>query len=96
MSLTHCDHCGKPWINHDYRCTPAAGSSAPACSVGFCLNTLPHMDGKIVQELQEYNGDLTRTLTRWVMDSREKGVHDALVQLGWTPPNGCSTKGGAA
>lgn len=56
-------------------------------SVGFRLTTLPHIDGKITQELQEYNGDVTRTLTRWVMDSREKGVHDALVQLGWTPPN---------
>lgn len=56
-------------------------------SVGFRLTTLPHIDGKITQELQEYTGDVTRTLTRWVMDSRETGVHDALVQLGWTPPN---------
>ena len=56
-------------------------------SVGFRLTTLPHIDGKITQELQEYTGDVTRTLTQWVMDSREKGVRDALVQLGWIPPN---------
>ena len=66
---------------------PFAGTSEATCSVGFRLTTLPHIDGKITQELQEYTGDVTRTLTRWVMDSREKGVHDALVQLGWTPPN---------
>jgi hypothetical protein len=54
--------------------------------VGFRITTLPHIDGTITQELQEYNGDVTRTLTRLVIDSREKGVHDALVQLGWTPP----------
>ena len=68
-----------------------AGTSEAPCSVGFRLTTLPHIDGKITQELQEYNGDMTRTLTRWVMDSREKGVHDALVQLGWTPPNKASS-----
>ena len=62
-------------------------SSPAPCSVGFRLTTLPHIDGKITQELQEYTGEQTRTLTRWVMDSREKGVHDALVQLRWTPPN---------
>jgi len=58
-----------------------------SCSVGFRLTTLPHIDGKITQEFQEYSGDMMRTFTRWVMDSRDKGVHDALVQLGWTPPN---------
>jgi hypothetical protein len=56
-------------------------------SVGFRLTTLPHIDGKITQELQEYMGEQTRTLSRWVLDSREQGVRDALVQLGWTPPN---------
>lgn len=65
-------------------------SSPAPCSVGFRLTTLPHIDGKITQELHEYMDDQTRTLSRWVMVSREKGVHDALVQLGWTPPNDLS------
>ena len=62
-------------------------------SVGFRLATFAPVDGKITQELQEYHGDVTRTLTRWVLDSREKGACDALVQLGWTPPKSDNKKG---
>ena len=51
------------------------------------LITLPRVDGTITQELHGYNNDATLTLARWVLDSREKGAHDALVRLGWTPPN---------
>lgn len=84
-----CPKCKRHTLNDGLCVDCAAGlcSPAPAGSGGFRLTTLPHIDGKITQELQEYTGDVTRTLTRWVMDSREKGVHDSLVQLGWTPPN---------
>ena len=55
-------------------------------NVSFRITTIPHTDGKITTELQKCIGVQTETMARWVMDSSEKGMRDALVQLGWTPP----------
>ena len=38
---------------------PLPQSPPTSCSVGFRLTTLPHIDGKITQELQEYMGEQT-------------------------------------
>ena len=51
------------------------------------LTTLPMTDGKIIQELSNRMGDIENQMTRWIMDTRENGVREALVQLGWTPPS---------
>jgi hypothetical protein len=63
------------------------GTSQCAGSVGLRLTTTPHHDGTITQELDSYCGEVTRAMSRWVIDTREQGVRDALMQLGWTPPN---------
>jgi hypothetical protein len=44
--------------------------------------------GVISQELvEEGTGlDIVREKVRWVVNTREKAIRDALVSLGWTPP----------
>ena len=65
----------------------ALGTCESVGSVGLRLTTTPHRNGEITQELDSYAGEVTRAMSRWVFDTREQGVRDALVQLGWTPPN---------
>jgi len=40
----------------------------------------------IIQECGFKDSDLLNNITREVMDLREQGVRDSLIQLGWTPP----------
>lgn len=41
---------------------------------------------QLVDERMERLRDITATTTQWVIRTREKAIHDALVSLGWTPP----------
>lgn len=50
------------------------------------VNTSPFTDGRIVQEVCiETNGQQERIM-RFVINTKEKQVKEALVALGWTPP----------
>ncbi len=46
------------------------------------LDTLIYHNGKIEMTLR----DSERELSKWVMDTREQAIKDALIKLGWTPP----------
>ena len=54
----------------------------------YIINTTPMSDGRIIQtvELDDDYVPIRREIVRSVIDTKEKQVHDALVQLGWTPP----------
>lgn len=44
-------------------------------------------DGKIIQELTNQVGpDLTESMMRTIIDTKEEHVKEALIKLGWTPP----------
>jgi len=36
-------------------------------------------------------GDIAGKMTQWVCDTREASFIDAMIQLGWTPPNSLKT-----
>jgi hypothetical protein len=44
--------------------------------------------GRIIQELSsvDNNNQITR-LSRWIINTRDEAVRQALLKLGWTPPN---------
>lgn len=48
----------------------------------YKLNMQVKIDGTITQELHNAQA----VLARWVMDTREEQVRQALIALGWTPP----------
>ena len=47
------------------------------------LDTEITEDQKIIQTLFK---DQVETLSKWVYDTREQSIRDALIKLGWTPP----------
>jgi len=44
-------------------------------------------DGKILQELGYFSDGIYTNIVRQVIDTQEQQIRDALVKLGWTPPN---------
>lgn len=46
------------------------------------LHTEIREDAVICQKMS----DAERDINLWVMDTRQKGIRDALIQMGWTPP----------
>lgn len=54
--------------------------------IGYRIDTKIMPDGKIVQELSEVMDDMKQTLLRSVMDTKEQQTREALIRLGWTPP----------
>lgn len=54
----------------------------------YKINTDVFGGGRIIQELSSVddNNQVTR-LSRWIVNTREAAVHQALLKLGWTPPN---------
>ena len=54
--------------------------------VDFKLNTTVHGDGTIHSMLDQKIGHQAKTITHWIVSTREKQVIKALVDLGWTPP----------
>lgn len=59
----------------------------------FTLNQSVSPDGVITQALLSESQGLiqkhTEELSRWVLDTREKLFRDALISLGWKPPEDC-------
>ena len=38
---------------------------------------------RIIQSLLD---DQRKIVSRWIYDTKEKGIKEALIKLGWTPP----------
>ena len=49
----------------------------------FRIDTTISPDGKIQQDLIQGH---TKMITRWIVDTREEGIRNSLIKLGWTPP----------
>lgn len=55
----------------------------PAQRLQYRVTTKIVDDNKVlVQELE----DAGRVLARWILDTREQAVKDALIRMGWSPP----------
>lgn len=54
---------------------------------GFQVVTTHTPDGKIVQELWSVHNYIREQINRSVMDTQEQQIREALIELGWTPPN---------
>lgn len=53
----------------------------------YGIKTTPTKDGLIVQEVITDSPDgIHQTIIRQVINTMDAQTHDALVQLGWTPP----------
>ena len=63
-------------------------------SIGFRVNTVPFEGGTIVQDLNSYNNEVEEHVTRWIVDTREHSIRQALISLGWTPPTTEATPAG--
>ncbi|MDC8446095.1 MAG: hypothetical protein LV471_09255 [Nitrosomonas sp.] len=55
---------------------------------GSEITTTPCENGQIVQELYNVEMDVRKIIDRRVLDTRNEQIRNALIALGWTPPNG--------
>jgi len=51
------------------------------------VTTKAHPEGRLEQTV-----DFMGHAMRWVVDTREDGIKDALIALGWTPPKEPDTR----
>lgn len=58
----------------------------PTDEMKYTIKTSSFENGIIEQELYRKTPTCEERVMRWVMDTRETGIRDALVKLGWTPP----------
>ena len=54
----------------------------------YTVKTTPFTDGKILQIVDLESENMIQTIMRDVLDTKEKQIKQALIKLGWTPPNG--------
>ena len=54
---------------------------------GFEVTTKIIADDKILLEVHSTLNGIRDDVMRRVMDTQEQQIRDALIQLGWTPPN---------
>jgi len=54
---------------------------------GWEIVTTPSENGKIVQETFSIANGIRERIMRQVLDTSEQQIRDALIKLGWTPPN---------
>lgn len=55
--------------------------------MNYTVKTKWDRDGNINQELlQESDGGITERLSAWCIRTRDVGVRQSLIALGWTPP----------
>ena len=54
---------------------------------GFDVTTKIIADDKIMLEIHSTLNGIRNDVMRRVMDTQEQQIRDALIQLGWTPPN---------
>ena len=52
----------------------------------FKLDTTIFEDDSIKQELLTIENDLPTRISSWIINTREKAIRKALIDLGWTPP----------
>lgn len=58
-----------------------------AFSVKFDLKVnLNAEDQIILMELNRIQNDTSETISRQILDLKEKAVKESLIKLGWTPP----------
>jgi hypothetical protein len=57
-------------------------AEAERLRVDYGLAVKTFVDGKIELELRKGQ----EALSKWVVNTREEAVRDALIKLGWTPP----------
>ena len=55
-------------------------------SIEMTVETIICRDDRIVQRVCGEINDRKQTLMQFVIDTREKQIREALVKLGWTPP----------
>ena len=55
--------------------------------MGFEVTTKIIADDKILLEIHSTLNGIRDDVMRRVMDTQEQQIRDALIQLGWTPPN---------
>ena len=55
--------------------------------MGFEVTTKIIADDKILLEVHSTLNGMRNDVTRRVIDTQEQQVRDALIALGWTPPN---------
>ena len=57
----------------------------------YTVKTTPFTDGKILQIVDLESQNIIQTIMRDVLYTKEKQVKEALIKLGWTPPNATKT-----
>jgi hypothetical protein len=51
------------------------------------LKTTSYQSGIIEQELLPEDNNIGFVYTKWIVDTREKAMKEALIAIGWRPPN---------
>lgn len=60
----------------------------------YQIETTPHPDGTITQDTFLVCGEIAERIAREVYDTKDAALRDALIRLGWTPPDeGAITSG---
>jgi len=53
-------------------------------TLSYKIDTVIDINDHII--LQSLIDDQKNVISRWVLDTREQGIREALIKLGWTPP----------
>ena len=53
----------------------------------YKIDTKVMPSGAIHQEVTHKFEDMTRTITKQIVDTQDAQIRDALIELGWTPPD---------
>ena len=53
-------------------------------TLSYKIDTVIDIKDHII--LQSLIDDQKNVISRWVLDTREQGIREALIKLGWTPP----------
>ncbi len=53
----------------------------------YTIKTTPMMDGRIIQEFTREHLGIEETMIRDMLNTKEKQVIQALIELGWRPPD---------
>lgn len=62
-------------------------TKSPPDEINYVIKTDFSEAGIITQEFAKYMGEACEFLRAWEMDTRERHISEALVALGWTPPD---------
>lgn len=59
----------------------------PIGQTKFVVTTAPKPDGTIIQTLNQEVDGITHQLQRWIVNTMDEGIRNALIDMGWTPPD---------